>query len=212
VPLRVPTALSPDLTMLVPQERVFSPAEASCRDLDAIVPRLREAAVDTVVAVVPLVHRDLEPAGVLAPARIAPLAVHLHRLRGPRPRAEAGGARVLEASYAANSASLLVDASRPTELVLRDGWAPGWTARVDGAPAAVLRAAGGHRSLRLPPGRHRVLMQYRPHGLVPALGASALALAAAAALAAAGRRRQPRPASGSVRPPGRSRGPADDRG
>jgi len=188
VSLRVPTALSPDLTMLVPGDRVFSPAEASCRDLDSIVPRLREAAVDTVLAVTPLVHPDLEPDGVLAPARVAPLAVHLHRLRDPRPRIEASGdARVLETRYGANDVSLLVEASRPEDVLLRDGWAPGWSARVDGEPADV-RASGHHRSVHVPAGRHRVAMEYRPPGIPLALGTSGLALAAAAALA--GRRRR----------------------
>jgi hypothetical protein len=188
VPLGVPTALSPDLTMLVPGDRVFSPAEASCRDLDSIVPRLREAAVDTVVAVTPLFHPDLEADGVLAPARVAPLAVHLHRLHDPRRRAEASGdARVLETRYGTNDVSLLVEADRSEEVLLRDGWAPGWTARVDGEPADV-RASGRHRSVRVPAGRHRVTMEYHPPGLELALGVSGLALAAAAALA--GRRRR----------------------
>jgi hypothetical protein len=195
VPLRVPTALSPDLTMLVPGDRVFSPAEASCRDLDQVVPRLREAAVDTVVAVSPLVHDDLEADFVLAPARAAPLAVHVHRLVAPRPRVEVSGdARVLEASYGANDVSFLVEAGRPEELLLRDGWAPGWTARVDGEPALV-RASGRHRVVLVPPGRHRVAMQYRPPGLRTALGASGLALAAAAALAGRSRRRGERRAA-----------------
>ncbi len=191
VPLGVPTALSPDLTMLVPGDRVLSPAEASCRDLDAIVPRLREAAVDTVVAVAPLVHPDLEADGVLAPARIAPLAVHLYRLRDPRPRVEVSGdARVIETRYGANDVSVRVEASRLEDVLLRDGWAPGWTARVDGEPA-VVSASGRHRSVRVPAGRHRVVMEYRPPGLRLALGTSGLALAAALALAGrAGRRRR----------------------
>jgi hypothetical protein len=183
VPLGVPTAFSPDLTMLVPADRVFSLAEASCRDLDSIVPRLREAAVDTVIAVAPLVHPDLEADGVVAPARIAPLAVHLYRLRDPRPRVEASsGARVLETAYGANRASLEVDASRPAEVLLRDGWAPGWAARVDGRRSDV-RASGRHRSVLVPPGRHRVVMEYRPPRLPLALGTSTLALATALALA-----------------------------
>jgi hypothetical protein len=184
VPLAVPTALSPDLTMLVPADRVLSPADASCRDLDAIVPRVREAAVGTVLAVDPLQHPDLEPDGVVAPARIAPLAVHVYRVRDPRPRAEASGdARVLETTFGANDVSVLVEGGGPSDVLLRDGWAPGWSARVDGR-LADLRARGPHRSVRVPPGRHRVAMSYRPPGLPVALGASALALLGAAALAA----------------------------
>lgn len=186
VPLGVPAALSPDLTMSVPEERVLSPAQASCRDLDAIVPRLRAAAVLRVLAVEPLAHPDLEPDGVLAPGRVAPLAVRVYRVRDPRPRVEASGsARVVEAAFSANAVSLAVEADRPEEVLVRDGWAPGWTARVDGEPAA-LRASGGHRSVAVPAGRHRVEMTYRPPRLGLALAASALALVAASAL---GRRR-----------------------
>jgi len=188
VPLGVPTALSPDLTMLVPGERVFSPTEASCRDLDAILPRLREAAVRFVLSVDPLAHPELEPDGVLAPERIAPVAVHVYRLRDPRPRAEAlGPARVVETVFGANRVVLVVESDGPAEVVLRDGWAPGWTARVDGRPAP-LGARGGHRSVPVPPGRSRVEMAYRPPGLATALLLSGLALAAAAWLARGGGR------------------------
>jgi hypothetical protein len=189
VPLQVPTALSPDLTMLVPDDRVFSPAEASCRHLDSILPRLREAAVHTVLAVDPLAHPELEADGVLAPVRIAPLAVRVYRLREPRPRVEAlGGGRVVEAAFGANEVSLVVETHRPGELLLRDGWAPGWKARVDGR-LAVLRASGRHRSVAVPAGSHRVEMAYRPAGLSLALAGSALALAAATVLARRGRGR-----------------------
>jgi hypothetical protein len=192
VPLRVATAMSPDLTMLVPGDRVLSPDEASCRDLDAIVPRLREAAVGTVVAVDLLKHPDLEADGVVAPARIAPVAVHLYRLRAPRPRVEASGdARVVETTYGTNDVSIVVEASGSEEVVLRDGWAPGWTARVDGQPAD-LRASGRHRSVRVPPGTHRVVMDYRPPGLPLGLGTSGLALAVAIALAVRRRRDEAR--------------------
>jgi len=181
--------MSPDLTMLVPDDRVLSPAEASCRNLDSILPRLREAAVQSVLAVDPLVHPDLEPDGVLAPGRIAPLVVRVYRLRDPRPRVEASGtARVVETAFGANEVSLAVEAGRPEEVLLRDGWAPGWTARVDGEPA-VLRASGRHRSVAVPAGSHRVKMAYRPPGLGLALATSALALAAGAVLARRARRR-----------------------
>ena len=187
VPLRVPTAMSPDLTMLVPGDRVFSPAEASCRDLDSILPRLREAAVQSVLAVDPLVHPELEPDGVLAPGRIAPLAVRVYRLRDPRPRVEvSGNARVLSPAFGANEVSLAVEADRPEEVLLRDGWAPGWTAHVDGRPAP-LRPRGRHRSVPVPAGRSRVEMAYRPPGLTAALVACGLGLAVAAVL---GRRRR----------------------
>ena len=194
VPLGVPTALSPDLTMLVPDDRVLSPAEASCRDLDAILPRLREAAVRFVLSVDPLAHPELEPDTVLAPERIAPLAVHVYRLRDPRPRAFAlGPARVVETIFRANRVVLVVESDGPAEVVLRDGWAPGWTARVDGRLAPI-RARGAHRSVPVPPGRSRVEMAYRPPGLAAALAACGLGLALAAVLARPRRRRDAGPA------------------
>ncbi len=189
VPLRVSTAMSPDLTMLVPGERILSPAEASCRDLDAILPRLRDAAVRTILAADELRHPELEPDGTLAAVRVAPVAVHVYRLRDPRPRAEAlGPARVVETSFGANRVLLVVESNGPAEVVLRDGWAPGWTARVEGRPAP-LRAHGRHRSVPVPAGRSRVEMVYRPPGLAEALAACGLGLVAALVLARPGRRR-----------------------
>jgi hypothetical protein len=188
VPLRVPTAMSPDLTMLVPADRVLSPAEASCRDLEAILPRLREAAVRWVLSVEPLSHPELEPDGLMAPERTAPLAVHVYQVRDPRPRVEASGtARVVETRFGANDVSLVVESAAPSDVLLRDGWAPGWTARVDGRPAP-LRPSGRHRSVAVPSGRHRVEMIYRPPGLGLGIVTSALALAAAVFMARPRRR------------------------
>jgi hypothetical protein len=86
VPLRVPTAMSPDLTMLVPEDRVLSPADAGCRNLGLIVPRLRRAGVRTVLSTDPLTHPALRPRRVMRPERIAPLGVHVYDLASPLPR------------------------------------------------------------------------------------------------------------------------------
>jgi len=182
VPLGVPTALSPDLTMLVPDDRVLSPAEASCRDLDTVLPRLREAAVRFVLSVDPLAHTELEPLTVLAPERIAPLTVHVYRLRDPLPRLEASGtARVVDARLAANEISLVVEADAPADLLVRDGWAPGWSVRVNDGEAVAM-ARGRHRRLAVPPGSARVVMTYRPPFLRSAFAASTIAFLAALAL------------------------------
>jgi len=74
--------------MLVPEERVLSPREASCADVDAILPRLRQAGVLTVLSVDPLDHPALEARDVIRPERIAPLAVHVYRLRDALPARE----------------------------------------------------------------------------------------------------------------------------
>ncbi|HUB06175.1 MAG TPA: hypothetical protein VMB50_04200 [Myxococcales bacterium] len=47
-------------------------------------------------------------------------------------------------------------------LVLADLHYPGWNATVDGAPAPILVAYGMVRTVRLGPGRHRVIFRYQP--------------------------------------------------
>ena len=44
---------------------------------------------------------------------------------------------------------------------------PGWTATVDGRPAPVLRGNYAQRVIPLPePGRHDIVMEYHPPGLI----------------------------------------------
>jgi hypothetical protein len=64
-------------------------------------------------------------------------------------------------------------------LLLADNWYPGWTARIDGAPAPVLRANHALRLVPLPPGRHVVTFAFRPRSL-----ASGFAITAATCVAA----------------------------
>lgn len=47
-------------------------------------------------------------------------------------------------------------------LVLSEVFFPGWTATVDGAAAATVRADAVFRAVRLEPGRHTVVFEYRP--------------------------------------------------
>jgi hypothetical protein len=181
--------------MLVPTERVLTPDEGSCRDLPAILPRLREAAVGFVIALDPLVHPDLVPAFGSSPARIAPLTVHAYTLRDPLPRiAFAGSGRVRDVREGANQLELVVDAESEGTLVVRDPWAPGWSARVDGARVEL--AHGRRRELALRAGSHHVVMSYAPEHTAPALAASGVALAAVAWLLRRGRRTGERDAPG----------------
>ena len=216
VPLRVPTAMSPDLTMLVPEDRVLPATGPACRDLDRLVPRLRRAGVDTVLSLDPLEHPALVAADAWRPRRIAPLVVRQYHLSSPLPRvgvassvvpvptaaaavaraAEPGfltsgaafvegheavdGARgrVVRAVFAGSSVTIEAETDRATVLVVRDGWADGWTASVDGRPAPVLRVDGRHRGIPLPAGSHAVELRYRPRAVLGALGVFAVGLAA----------------------------------
>jgi hypothetical protein len=221
VPLRVAAAMSPDLTMLVPEDRVLSPADAGCRDLGLILPRLRRAGVRTVLSTDPLTHPDLRPRRVMRPERIAPLSVHVYDLASPLRRVrvasnvvpvadaregasqaaergflEAGGAAV-EGGAAARGVrgrvervvstpgrlEILAEANAPTVLVVRDGWAPGWEARVNGEPAALRRADGRHLAVALSQGRSEVQLSFRPPGLWLGLALGLLGLVAVAVLA-----------------------------
>ncbi len=75
------------------------------------------------------------------------------------PPAEGGKATILEES----GRSLAVQVEGPGGyLVVSDTIAPGWTARVDGRPAPLLRADLAFRAVPVPAGTHRVEMLYTP--------------------------------------------------
>jgi hypothetical protein len=67
-------------------------------------------------------------------------------------------------------------------LVERASFARGWRALVDGAPAPVLRADGKHRAVRVPAGRHQVVLEYEAPGLALGLAITALSLLLAGVL------------------------------
>jgi len=94
--------------------------------------------------------------------------------------------------YRPDRVEIEVDAGRRATLVLLDSYDPGWRARVDEAPAEVLRANVAFRGGDVPPGRHRVRMEYRPRALtrgIVATSASGAVALAAGLLAARARRR-----------------------
>jgi len=66
-------------------------------------------------------------------------------------------------------------AEGPGFLVVTEGWDPGWSARVDGAPAPLLRANAIHMGVVLEAGTHRVEMVYFPRGLAAGLALAGLA-------------------------------------
>ena len=82
-----------------------------------------------------------------------------------------------------------VESDRPALLVLRDAFAGGWTATVDGEQAPLLRAYGSMKALLLPAGAHEVVVRYEAPGLMAGFGLSAASWALWLLLWLRGRRR-----------------------
>lgn len=76
------------------------------------------------------------------------------------PSARPGEARI--ASY--GETRIVIDVSSPDGgwVVLNDVWHPWWQATVDGAATPILRANVLFRAVDMPPGRHTVVMEFRP--------------------------------------------------
>ncbi len=169
----VPTALGEDHTSLVPVRARPADPEGGCSRFEAMLPRLRQAAVSHVVSLDPIDSPSLWLERVVTPARIAPAAIHVYRLLDPLPRASvaptedaaATSGRILQLRDESDAVTLDVEAARPSVALLRDTWTPGWTAAVDGRPVPVLRADGLHRAVPVPAGTSRVVFRYRPPGL-----------------------------------------------
>ena len=58
--------------------------------------------------------------------------------------------------------TLELDAPASGLLVVNESWFPGWTARVDGRPAPILRVNSLVRGVPLAAGRHRVSLNFAP--------------------------------------------------
>lgn len=88
--------------------------------------------------------------------------------RAPEPAPPASGSTAAnspgEVRWLLDSAQELrleTQADFPALLLVTDSWSPGWSATVDGQPAAVLRANYLHRAVSLPAGRHVIEFRYR---------------------------------------------------
>jgi hypothetical protein len=99
---------------------------------------------------------------------------------GPEVSGARGQAEIISSSP--GRLQLSVTASDPTAIVVRDSFAPGWSARVNGETAAVRRADGRHLAVRVPGGRSEVEMRYVPPHFRPGLLLAALSAVAAAVL------------------------------
>lgn len=91
------------------------------------------------------------------------------------------------ARYEAESLLIRCQASRPAYAVLGDAYFPGWEARVNGAPAPILRANAEMRAVAVPAGTSVVEMAYSRRRLRVGLFGSALGLLLCAGLLLHGR-------------------------
>jgi hypothetical protein len=96
-----------------------------------------------------------------------------------------GSVRILERHP--DRLRLEADLSDRGYVVVLEGYEAAWHARVDGRPAPVLRANTAFRAVPAEPGRHEIVLVYRP--MSAALGATISAAAALAGLALALARR-----------------------
>ncbi len=122
-----------------------------------------------------------EPRSLAAPGFDA---AHEVLLPQARPRAAAPGfegvCRIDD--LRADRVQLETRASGEAFVVLADAWDRGWSARVDGRPAPVLRANVAFRAVEVPAGRHSVDFFYRPLAVSLGLAISLVSLAATARL------------------------------
>jgi hypothetical protein len=182
-PAHVRSALSEDLTSLVPLGRLLPPG-GGCGDVTALLPRLRAAGVSHVLSLDPLDHPGLRALARIQPAGLAPLEVFVYSVADPTPLrylADDASGSVRFRREGSSRVELDVAASRPTDLVVADGWAPGWSASVNGIRTAV-RRRGEHRAVAVPAGPSAVVLAYAPPGLRTGLVLFTLSAAVLAAL------------------------------
>lgn len=72
--------------------------------------------------------------------------------------------------------AIAVDAPRDGFLLLADTFYPGWSARIDGTPTAVIRANLSVRAVQVPAGRHEVRFTYEAPGVSAGLRITVVAV------------------------------------
>ena len=201
-------ALDPDLTGFAPRPDELGPADYAPESVGRLVERLRDSAVSRVLSLDRLVHPDLA-LRALVPAGPPGLFVHVYELLRTFPReyvacavpaADAGemppvSYRTAPAENGCEGSVAVLDrrpaegryqveARRPAYVVVRNSYARGWRATVDGRLQPVLRINGKHQGVAVPAGRHVVALRYVPPGLRAGVLASVASLLACLLLVA----------------------------
>ncbi|BDG07423.1 YfhO family protein [Anaeromyxobacter paludicola] len=136
-----------------------------------VAPRWRTAPLEEALAELAAPGRDADPGRVVRVGGGGEAAPAAGAERAPLTPCEVTVRRPEEVELAC-------DAPYGGQAVLLEETAPGWSAAVDGAPAAIARADGLFRSVAVGPGPHRVTFRYRTPWLRAGI---AVALAAWAA-------------------------------
>jgi hypothetical protein len=85
-----------------------------------------------------------------------------------------GGDHVRSLAHGQSVVAVKVQMACRGMLILADTFTPGWTATVDGHPAAIYQTYGAVRGVVVPAGDHRVDFRYRPMSVFLGLGLTAL--------------------------------------
>jgi hypothetical protein len=200
--LRVETALSADLTSLVPLSRLL-PAGVGCADPAALLPWLRGAGVTHVLSLDRMEAAGLHHTADVAPGRISPLHVNLFEVQGVPPpyyvaRRVRRGARPPDMPPDSSDSAWIDGAPEDVEgatgavrSVRDDPEAQVFEVDASRATALVVLdgwfpgweaavdgrpvpvlAAGHHRAVWVPAGHARVTFEYHPRGLRAGLALS----------------------------------------
>ncbi|MBM4436845.1 MAG: YfhO family protein [Actinobacteria bacterium] len=94
------------------------------------------------------------------------------------------GDAVVALAYGPETVALTVRLAHPGVVVVNEAMSPGWSARVNGAPAPVLTVNGLMRGVAAPAGTHAIELRYAPPGLRTGVAVSLVATGALAALLA----------------------------
>jgi hypothetical protein len=116
---------------------------------------------------------------------------------GARPAGSGFRGRSRVAAFRPDRVALECEASEAGFVVLLDTFDAGWSVRVDGVDARLLRANVAFRAVAVGPGQHAIEMVYRPRPALLGIASTVLTLAAVLGALLVGQRR---PGSGS--PPG----------
>ncbi len=119
----------------------------------------------------------------------------------PETVAGLGAGPLITAGYEPGHAALRTVVASRALLLVRDSFAPGWRASVDGKEVTPYPAAGIYFAVPMGPGMHTIIVDYRTPGFRTGLAVCALWLVLALVAAAVGRRRRRRTATASAPAP-----------